>query len=200
MSDSNILRLWTEALRLNKAQLDLVSGDILSLRPLIDDTGAINIGDGTFDMDLKVFLGSTTEYVLFDVGNSQMTSTVPIQVPSLTGGSSTYAPFAPIAAQQTLAAGGGAVTITEYYTAGASDAGGDAWTLADATQVGHIKKIQLVTDGGGDATLTPTSLNGGTTITFADVGDYAILQWDGTGWTPIELGNDADGTSAPALA
>lgn len=106
----------------------------------------------------------------------------------------------PLAAQQTLAAGGGAVTITEYYTAGASDAGGDAWTLADGAAEGQLKKIQLVTDGGGDATLTPTTLNGGSTIVFADVGDYAILVWDSAGWTALELGNDADGTTAPVLS
>lgn len=106
----------------------------------------------------------------------------------------------PIAAQQTLAAGGGAVTITEFYTAGASDAGGDAWTLANGLYVGQLKKIQLITDGGGNAVLTPTSLSGGTTITFADAGDYALLAWSGTAWVPIELGNDADGATAPALA
>lgn len=113
---------------------------------------------------------------------------------------SMYQPLIPNAAQQTLAAGGGAVTVTEFYTAGASDAGGDAWTLADGSAIGQLKKIQLITDGGGDATLTPTNLNGGTTITFADAGDYCLLMWDGTGWTVLELGNDADGATGPALA
>ena len=104
------------------------------------------------------------------------------------------------ATQQTLVAGGGAVNVTSYYTAGASDAGGDAWTLADGAYVGQLKKIKLITDGGGDAVLTPTNLGGGTTITFADVGDYALLLWDGTDWQPIELGNDADGSTSPTLA
>jgi len=40
------------------------------LRPQTDDTGALNIGNGTTDMDFKVFLGSTTEFVNFDVGDS----------------------------------------------------------------------------------------------------------------------------------
>lgn len=104
------------------------------------------------------------------------------------------------AAQQSLVAGGGAVSITTFYTAGASDAGGDAWTLANGTYLGQLKKIQLITDGGGDAVLTPTSLSGGTTITFADAGDFALLIWNGTAWVAIELGNDADGATAPALA
>ena len=72
MSSSNILRLLRDALALNGEQLDLASGDVLKIRPGVDDTGSINIGDGTTDMDVKVFLGSTGEYVLFDVGNSRL--------------------------------------------------------------------------------------------------------------------------------
>lgn len=41
----------------------------LTIKPLTDDTGAIVIGDGTTDMDVKVFLGTTGAFVLFDVGN-----------------------------------------------------------------------------------------------------------------------------------
>jgi hypothetical protein len=57
----------------------------------------------------------------------------------------------------------------------------------------------MITDS-GDGTLTPTTLNGGTTITFADVGDTAELIWDGSGWQVLALYNCADGTSAPVLA
>jgi len=39
---------------------------------------------------------------------------------------------------------------------------------------------------GGDGTLTPTSLSGGTTITFNDAGDYVILLWNGSAWVVIE--------------
>ena len=104
------------------------------------------------------------------------------------------------AAQQTLVAGGGAVNVTTFYTAGASDAGGDAWTLADGTFPGQLKKIKLITDGGGDAVLTPTNFSNGATITFADAGDYAVLLWNGTEWTAVEVGNDADGATAPVIA
>lgn len=82
MSSSNILRLLRDALVLNGERLDLVSGNVLKVRPLADDTGSINIGDGTYDMDVKVFLGSTGEYVLFDVGNSQLDLQCPL---ALTG-------------------------------------------------------------------------------------------------------------------
>ncbi len=106
-------------------------------------------------------------------------------------------PFIPVGAQQALS-GAGAVTVDEYYTA-VTTTGADALTLADGLKIGQLKKIQLIVDG-GDGTLTPTTLSGGTTITFADAGDYAILMWTADGWVAIELGNDADGATAPVLA
>jgi hypothetical protein len=108
-----------------------------------------------------------------------------------------YAPVYPIAVQQALS-GAGAITTTEYYTAWTTT-GADAGTLADGDKVGQMKKIQLIVDG-GDGTLTPVSLSGGTTITFADAGDYAILMWDSSNWVAIEVGNAADGATAPVLA
>jgi len=75
----------------------------------------------------------------------------------------------------------------------------NAATLADGVVKGQLKKIQLIVDG-GDGTLTPTNLASGTTITFADAGDFVLLIWNGTDWVAIELGNDADGATAPVLA
>ena len=80
MSSSNILRLLRDALTLNKEQIDLISGQVLSIRPKVDDTGSVNVGDGSYDCDVKVFLGSSGEYVLFDVGNSQLDLQVPLAV------------------------------------------------------------------------------------------------------------------------
>jgi len=80
MSSSNILRLLRDALALNGEKLDLVSGDVLQVRPETDDTGAIHVGDGSNDIDMKVFLGSTGEYVLFDVGNSRLDLQCPLVV------------------------------------------------------------------------------------------------------------------------
>lgn len=105
--------------------------------------------------------------------------------------------YIPSAAQQALS-GAGALNVTSYYSAWTTT-GADAGTLADGVRVGQLKKIQLIVDG-GDGTLTPSNLSGGTTITFADAGDYALLRWDGTNWVAIELGNDADGATAPVLA
>lgn len=101
------------------------------------------------------------------------------------------------AAQQALS-GAGAITVNQYYTAWTTT-GADAGTLADGTFVGQLKKVQLIVDGGA-GTLTPVSLAGGTTITFADAGDYVILRWNGSNWRAIEIGNDADGATGPVLA
>ena len=76
----------------------------------------------------------------------------------------------------------GAVSITTAVTTVASS-GAIALTLANGSQ-GQIKIIVFITDG-GDATLTPATMNDGTTLTFADAGDAAILMWLATGWQVI---------------
>lgn len=40
--------------------------------PATDDTGSFSIGNGTKDMDFKVFLGTTASYILADVGNKYL--------------------------------------------------------------------------------------------------------------------------------
>jgi hypothetical protein len=115
----------------------------------------------------------------------------------LAGDGSTFVSFVPMAAPQALS-GAGAVNVTSYYTKWTTTAA-DAATLADGVQIGQLKKIQLIVDG-GDGTLTPANLAAGTTITFADAGDFALLIWNGVDWVAIELGNDADGATAPVLA
>ena len=79
--------------------------------------------------------------------------------------------------------GAGAVSSTTTLTTVASS-GAIALTLANGTQ-GQIKIIVFITDG-GDAVLTPATMNDGTTLTFADAGDSAILMWIGaSGWQVI---------------
>lgn len=84
---------------------------------------------------------------------------------------------------QALAAAG-AVNLTTLVTTIAS-AGAIALTLADGVS-GQIKVISMITDG-GDATLTVTNLQGGTTIVFGDIGDTATLIFVGTKWAAIGL-------------
>ena len=71
-------------------------------------------------------------------------------------------------------------------------------TLADGVE-GQLKRIQMIVDV-GDAVLTPANLTGGTTITFADVGDVAELKFSAGSWVVIALYNIADGVTAPVLA
>lgn len=92
----------------------------------------------------------------------------------------------------------GAVSIDKFATK-VTTTGAAAITLADGVAEGQHKLIVLTTDG-GDATLTPANLTGGTTITFADVGDAAWLIWHNNSWVPLLLLNLADGTTAPVLA
>ena len=91
----------------------------------------------------------------------------------------------------------GAVSITTTLTTVASSAG-IALTLADGTQ-GQIKVIVFITDG-GDATLTPATMNDGTTLTFADAGDSAILMWIGaSGWQVIGIGGPGTPGAGPTI-
>ena len=81
--------------------------------------------------------------------------------------------------------GAGAVnttdTVTELTTTGA-----DALTLANGTP-GQVKIITMIADG-GDGTLTPTTLHGGTTITFDDVGESVVLVYHTTiGWKAVSV-------------
>lgn len=102
--------------------------------------------------------------------------------------------FIPTGTQQAINADG-AINLTAYNTAVTSVAAtGQAFTLADATIAGHMKRIQLIVDG-ADATVT---FNTNATIVFADAGDVAELVWSGTAWVPVALWNAADGATAPA--
>ena len=87
--------------------------------------------------------------------------------------------------------GAGAVDVTSAVTK-VTTTGSDALTLADG-QVGQIKVIIMIVDG-GDGTLTPTTLLGGSTITFADAGDAVVLLWVATlGWVRIAQGGPGTG-------
>ena len=91
----------------------------------------------------------------------------------------------------------GAVNITTPVTTVASS-GAIALTLADGS-VGQIKIIIMITDG-GDATLTPATMANGTTLTFADAGDSAILMWIATGWQVIGIGGPGTPGAGPTIA
>ena len=77
----------------------------------------------------------------------------------------------------------GAVNLTTPVTTIATSAA-IALTLANGA-VGQVKILCMTTDG-GTATLTPTTLNGYTTVAFDTVGDSCILIYNSTGgWSVI---------------
>tara|TARA_R110000765_G_scaffold357520_1_gene447608 strand:- start:88 stop:579 length:492 start_codon:yes stop_codon:yes gene_type:complete len=96
--------------------------------------------------------------------------------------------------------GAGAIPVLQYYTAWTTT-GAQAGTIAAGTELGQMKKVQLIVDG-GDGTLTITNPVSASLdiITFADAGDFCLLQWNGTAWRILELGNDADGATAATVA
>jgi len=111
---------------------------------------------------------------------------------------SMFAGFMPVAASQALS-GAGAVNVTSYLTRYTSTGAAQALTMAVGTQIGQMKKICHVADG-GSGVLTVTSLSGGTTITFTTVGECALLMWNGTNWYVLELSNSATPGTPPVLA
>lgn len=81
--------------------------------------------------------------------------------------------------------GAGAVNLTTVTTK-VTSTGANALTLANGAD-GQVKVIVMVVDG-GDATLTPTTKTGFSTIVFNDIGDGCVLVYTTTtGW--IVVGN-----------
>ena len=92
----------------------------------------------------------------------------------------------------------GVVNVTTTLTTIAS-AGVIALTIPDGAQ-GQIKVIVMITDG-GTATLTPATMNDGTTLAFEDAGDSAILMWIGaSGWQVIGYGGPGTPGAGPTIA
>lgn len=171
----------------------------------IDTNGAANsiILDADGDTHISAPTANQIDFSIAGADDFTMTANAfnVLSGSQITGPSSTNVTFIPIAALENITAGtGGAISVTCWYTTINTDAGGDAFTLADGVIKGQLKKIQLIVDGGGDAVVTPTNLAAGTDITFADAGDFVILAWDGSDWRMIEAGNGADGVSSPTLA
>jgi hypothetical protein len=81
--------------------------------------------------------------------------------------------------------GAGAVNLTDLITE-ITTTGANALTLANGA-TGQVKIITMVVDG-GDGTLTPTTLAGGSTVTFNDVGDGVVLVYGAAGW--VVVGNN----------
>lgn len=81
-----------------------------------------------------------------------------------------------------------AIPITHRTVNKTTGADAEALTLADGSFLGQRLNINLVTDGGGDGTLTPTTPSGFATIVFADAGDFVDLEWTTAGWRIVGAG------------
>ena len=96
----------------------------------------------------------------------------------------------------TSAAASLAIPVTHDYVAKTTGAGAEALTLANG-KPGQVITIALVTDGGGDGTLTPATCSGFATVVLADAGDNVTLKYinDTTGWVIV----GAAGVVAPPV-
>jgi len=70
-------------------------------------------------------------------------------------------------------------SVTHINTTSGAHAGG----FADGTN-GQIKIITMIADG-GDSVITPTNFANGSTLTFNDVGDTAMLIFTNSNWVLV---------------
>lgn len=143
---------------------------------IVEDTtnGVLYLKTAALGTNTAGYATLLTDTGTFTLTNKTLTS------PTITGATQTGTNVLTGAIQALAAAG--AVNLTTLITTIAS-AGAIALTLADGA-AGQIKVISMITDG-GDATLMPANMQGGTTITFNDVGDTVTLVFVGTKWAII---------------
>lgn len=120
----------------------------------------------------------TSGHAILTSGNLTLTSGNLV----ITSGNLTLTGKMIFAATETIAAGGTTTAldlakVVHYIDA---DAGGDTFTLADGI-AGQITTI-LLTSSTGVATITPTNLAGGTSVTLNADGDSVVLQFMDTEW------------------
>ena len=84
--------------------------------------------------------------------------------------------------------GAGAADLVNLVTELTTGAGAAAVTLADGSTSGQVKIINHIVDGGGTATVTPTTFANGTSIAFDAVGESVTLVWNSTvGWVATSV-------------
>lgn len=101
-----------------------------------------------------------------------------------------------VTSSTTVAADVLAIPVTHRYVAKTTGADAEALTLANG-KPGQSITISLVTDGGGDGTLTPATKSGFVNVVLADAGDTVTLEYvDNTvGWVIV----GAAGVLAPPV-
>lgn len=151
-------------------------GDAASL---VGSSGAYDLTIST-NLTTSALTANEPKIVLTDGAAGDITITA-----GATSGKVVFASPIVRSSTETITAGtGGAIAVTTDVSLLETDAGGDAYTLADGVE-GQYKTIIFKTDGGGDAVITPANLLGYTTITFSDVGEGCLLRFSGTEWAVI---------------
>jgi len=207
----------------NSADSEEIVARAKHVNPIIDkvndissEDGILNVGNGSASSPsiqgtgaAGVIVTATTagfttagshEAVLSGAGRWIVAST------STTGGLGidTTAGLVPVMiciAPNNIAAGaGGAIAVDNYCTTINADADGDAFTLADGVTPGQLKKIIFVATAGGAGVVTSKFTGAGTTLTFTNAGEYAILMWNGAYWIGVELSSVITTTHAPVIA
>jgi hypothetical protein len=116
--------------------------------------------------------GSNTKIIYWkeNMINREFTSTQPVT--AIPANTNAINPYSPDAVPQSITGPGVIVATTQ--TTKVTTTGADAFTLEDPLFEGQLKIILFEQDG-GDATITPTSVIGYTTITMDSAGDSVIL-------------------------
>ena len=122
-------------------------------------------------------LGTNVEGLKVDDGGVVFDETLSV------AGSTTLTGLLVTSGTQSLS-GAGAVDVTNMITE-VTTTGADALTLADGAE-GQHKYITMIVDA-DDGTLTPAHLNGGSTITFAAVGDAVHLLFTNSAWQIVGI-------------
>jgi len=173
-------------------------GTDLDILPVADDTGAINIGNGTLDIDFKVFFGTTGHYFLCDVGGEKISIAA---APS--GSSAVNALDMTIADACTLSSGYAHGLHIGYTKSGTDTGGGCATTQHNAIGIDY-------TISGGGAALgyngmyvymarsgTPTLTNAVIFPVNLDVQEMGATDYLGALW--LQKSNTTKGTSIDAF-
>lgn len=89
-----------------------------------------------------------------------------------------------------------AIPVTAEYVAKTTGSDAEALTLANGVP-GQVLTVSLVTDGGGDGTLTPATKSGFVNVVLADAGDTVTFKYidDTIGWVIV----GAAGVAAPPV-
>lgn len=88
---------------------------------------------------------------------------------------------------QTVANSENTIISADNYFTTIDSTEGFLYTLENGTQYGQLKKLLMTIVNATFATIVSFTGTNGNRIQFNNVGEYAILLWNGTAWRAIEL-------------